>query len=259
MFRRIRLLFLMLRVAMQMASVPRQAHTIASKHNDLARRVHALENGSMLEGGATISKGGLTAKDPNTSNTTTFMGLGGFSDGSGRKQMINAMYRADGTLALIIADLGTAPGHTFQQALQIWDHGGDIVFADDITAGQGLARPYIPLGTFVDALVPTATTTSTSFVTLQTLSGYKQHPKVVFQVLVYADSGTTGTIQIIDQSSNVVATTNLTSGQFGYVNFGPTAIVGTHELPISLNIQGKVLTGAGKVGARGTYAIGIQS
>jgi hypothetical protein len=96
-------------------------------------------------------------------------------------------------------------------------------------------------------------------VTLQTLVGFKQHPKVSGQILVYADSGTTGTIQLIDQSSNVLFTTNLTSGQFSYVPFGPVALAGAHELPVSLNIQGRVLTGAGKVGARGVSAIGVGS
>jgi hypothetical protein len=79
-----------------------------------------------------------------------------------------------------------------------------------------------------------------AFVTLQTGVGFKQHPRVQGQILVYADAGTTGTIRLVDQASNVLFTTNLTSAQFGYVNYGPVALAGTHEQPISLNIQGKV-------------------
>lgn len=243
-----------------MPNIPQPAHTIASKYNDLLRRVKALEAANPLQAGATITGGGLTGIDPNTGHRTFFVGLGGFDDGSGRQQMETLFFRAsDGSVALAIFDGGTGLGHTYSQALAIYDRAGDVIVADDTTSGQGLARPYIPLGAFTDTSVPTATTTSASFVTLQSLAGYKQHPKLVMQILVYADSGTTGTIQVVDQASNVVATTNLTSGQFGYVSFGPTALAGTHELPISLNIQGKVLTGAGKVGARGVYAIGVQT
>lgn len=242
-----------------MPYTPKPQADIAQKFNDLLRRVKALEAGNSLQAGTFISGGGFTATDPNTSNRTVFIGLGPMQDGSGRKQMESLLYRADGTIALAIYDGGTVDGHTFQQALQVFDRSVNIILADDTTSGQGLARPYIPMGAFTDNSVPTATTTSATFVTLQTLVGYKQHPKVQGQVLVYADSGTTGTIQIIDQSSNVLFTTNLTSAQFGYLSYGPVALAGTHELPISLNIQGKVLTGAGKVGARGVSAVGVQT
>jgi hypothetical protein len=243
-----------------MGAVPKPEHSIASKFNDLERRVRAIEASNPLQAGATISGGGLTAKDPNTGHTTSFQGLGGFNDGSGRKQMESLFYRAsDGSIALAIFDGGVGYGHTYSQALQIYDRTGDVILADDTASAQGLARPYIPIGFFTSNSVPTDTTTSTSFATLQTLIGYKQHPKVAGQILVYADTGTTGTIQLVDQLSNVLYTTNLTSGQFGYVSFGPTALAGAHELAISLNIQGKVLTGAGKVGARGVAAWGVQS
>ena len=56
------------------------------------------------------------------------------------------------------------------------------------------------------------TTTSTSFSTVQTLFGVKQYPKREVQLLVYAHSGTTGTVQLVDQSSNVLWTRNLTMG-----------------------------------------------
>lgn len=242
-----------------MATVPRQASTIASKHNDLVRRVHGLEAGMLLKGGVTIDKGGLTVIDPNNGDPFFVLKLEPLQDGSGRQQMIFALYREDGSLAFVLGDLGTTPGHTFEQALQWFDRAGNIIVADDTTSGQGLARPYLSMGTFVDDTVPTATTTSTTFATLQTLSGFKQHPKIFGQILTYSDTGTTGTIQLVDQSSNVLFTTNLASGQFSYVTFGPVALAGVHEAGIVLSIQGKVLTGTGKVGARGVSAIGVQT
>lgn len=226
----------------------------------LVRRIEDLERTVRSMQTLLVNAGTLQVNDPNSGNQVFFIGQNPVHDGSGRMQAIVEMSRQDGSVALVLADLGSVPGHAIQQALQWQDRAGpNIIFADDTVSGQGIARPYIPIGFFTSNSVPTDTTTSTSFATLETLVGYKQHPKVQGQILVYADSGTTGTIQLIDQASNVLFTTTLTSGQFGYVNFGPVALAGVHELPISLNIQGKVLTGAGKIGARGVSAWGVQT
>lgn len=225
----------------------------------LVRRIEDLERTVKAMSTLLVNGGTLQVNDPNSGSQVFYVGPGGMNDGSGREQAVVYIHRQDGTIAMALFDGGTAPGHTIQQALQFFDKSGNIYLADD-GDGQGLARPYIPIGFFTDAIgVPTATTTSASFVTLQTLIGFKQHPKVQGQIEVYADVGTTGTVQVVDQSSNVLFTTNLTSGQFGYVSYGPVALAGTHEQAISLNIQGKVLTGAGKVGVRGVAAIGVQT
>lgn len=242
-----------------MAITPPGDPDLPQHFNEIYRRLRALENGSQLAGGVIIDKGGLQVDDPNSGNLTFFLGVQPLIDGSGRNQMVTYLFRNDATFALALADLGTIDGHTFQQALQWFDRQGDTVFADDTVSGQGIARPLISMGAFVDQVVPTATTTSTSFVTLQTLNGYKQHPKIEGQILVYADSGTTGVIQIIDQSSNVIFSTSLASAAFGYVNYGPVALIGTHEQNITLSIQGKVSTGAGKVGCRGVSCVGVGS
>lgn len=221
---------------------------------DLQRTVRQMQ--SLL-----VNAGTIQVNDPTSGTPVFFVGQIPMNDGSGRMQAAVEIFRPqDGSTALIMYDGGVAFGHTLQQALQWYDRlGGNVVIADDTTSGQGLAKPYIPIGFFTDNTVPTSTTTSASFVTLQTLIGFKQHPKVSGQILVYADSGTTGTIQLIDQDGNLLFTTNLSSAQFSYVSFGPVALAGGHELPVSLNIQGKVLTGAGKVGARGVAAWGVQS
>lgn len=223
------------------------------------RRLTNLEQQNPLQGGMVISGGGLTAVDPTTGNRTGFIGLGDFSDGSDRKQMETVFYRADGTVAFIIADLGTTLGHPFAQALQMWDHNGNIWAADDIISGQGIARPYLSMGTWTDNSEPVMTTTSTSFANLQTLNGVKQHPKIEGQIITYADSGTTGVLEMIDQASNVLFTHNIASGEFQYTDFGPVALAGTHEQSITLTIQAKVSTGSGKVGARGVSCLGVQS
>lgn len=224
----------------------------------LNRRITALEQSNALQGGVVISGGGLTAIDPNSGHTVFMEKLVALIDGSGRMQMALNLRRNDGTLALSLEDLGVTFGHTFQQSFNIWDINGDYIFADDIASGQGLARPYIPFGNFADNTVPN-TTTSGTFSNVQTIVGRKQHPKLEGQILVYADAGTTGVVQLIDPSSNVLFTHNVTSGEFDYQSFGPIALAGTHLQQLTLSLQAKVSTGAGKVGARGTYLEGVQS
>jgi hypothetical protein len=179
-------------------------------------------------------------------------------DGSGRNQQVFALGRDDGTIAFALADLGTVLDHPHQQNWAFYDRGANIVFADDTDSGQGIARPYIPLGAFMPNTYPTETTTSSSFVTLQTLVGFKQQPKVVMQVLVRADDPSTdGEIRVIDQDGNVIGgVQTVSAGAFGYINIGPAALPGAHELAISLNIQARRTSGTGTIGIRGISAWG---
>lgn len=250
-----------------MPITPKDDRDLKQIIEDMLRRLKNLENANPLQVGATITNGGLTIKGGGgisvysaAGELVFFVGKVPIPDGSGRTQIEIGFARDDGSAALILADLGTTPGHTHQQALQWYDRSHNVVFADDTISGQGLANPYIPIGQWADyGTVPTATTTSPTFTNLQTLVGVHQHPKVSGQILVYSDSGTTGVIQMVDGSGNVIMSTTLASGTFGFVNFGPVVMPGINGTGISLILQGKVTGGAGKVGVRGISALGVQS
>ena len=182
-------------------------------------------------------------------------------DGSGRTQQVFVLRRDDGSQALVLADLGTVLGHDHQQALVANDHDGNVIFAEDAVSGQGLARPLVPLGDWVSNSYPTDTTNSGSFQTLQTLTGFKQMPKITMQMLVRIDDGsTTGEIRVIDQDSNVIGSVqSISAGAYVYLTIGPVDMPGTHCQSVGLSIQGRVTAGTGSIGARGTAAWGTGS
>lgn len=139
----------------------------------------------------------------------------------------------------------------------LFDQVGNYVVTDDSTSGQGLARPFVPFGQFTDNSVPTQGTTSTTFTTLQICPGYKQHPKLVMQVLVYAPSP--GQVRVIDQDGNQLgATVTLAAGAFQYVQF-LGVLPGAHMLPVSLNVQARLTSGSSPIAVRGVSAIGVES
>jgi hypothetical protein len=237
---------------------------------EINRRIRNLENASPMQAGVQITNGGLTMKgggafqilDAITQNIVTFIGKVSIPDGSGRTQMASFFSRDDGTVALALADLGTVLGHLHQQALQWFDRSGNTVVSDDTVSGQGLARPYIPLGVWADYLsFPTATTTSPTFVSLQALFGYKQHPKLNIAVTVHSsDSSTTGEVQVVDQDGNVLGgVQTVAGGEYQIVSIGPVALAGAHEQSIQLNIQARVTAGSGTIGVRGLQAVGVAS
>lgn len=237
------------------AAVPVDGMTrIVREIEDIKRQLR--EIGPLL-----VANGQLKLADPVTGQTVLYVGPTVIPDGSGRQQRVVFMARDDGTAAIQLGDLGTTPGHTHQQAAQWFDRTGNVVLADDTTSGQGIARPYIPIGQWVSQGQPIDTTTSSTFVTLQSLVGYRQHPQLAAQALVESsDSATTGEVRIVDQANNVVGPVQTVAGNyFGYVNFTVTAMVGAHESGLVLSLQGRRTAGTGTIGAAGTQAYGVQS
>lgn len=242
-------------------SLRREIQELRQQVRELAA-ARTLENATIGQGGLQITNGGgVTVVDPTSGRMVFYVGSYGFLDGSGRTQMVMLSFRDDGTPALQMLDGGVVNGHTHQQALQWFDRASNIVFADDTNGGQGIAVPYIPFGPFASNNVPTDTTTSATYTTLQTAIGYWMNPKVFIQLIVRSsDSATTGNVRVIDQAGNVIGAPVAVAGNdFKYVNIGPVAMPGSFKLSVSLNIQAQVTAGTGTIGVRGVGAIGLQS
>lgn len=184
------------------------------------------------------------------SNGTNIAQLGRFTDGAEGV----ALSRPDGTYALYVAD-GFA---------SIMDRTGNIVISDDASSGQGIATPYIPLGTWNSVLAPPRAenfTTSSAFVTVETCSGYKQHPRLMIQVLVQCSNATTaGEVRIIDVNGVILGgTQTVPAGEYAYHQWIQAPLPGQHTAQQVLNLQVRRTVGAGSIGARGIYAVGVQS
>lgn len=216
-----------------------------------------LEDGSSLW----ILDGGAIIMQTPTGQTVFQAQRIDIPDGSGRKQQVLVFGRDDGTLAFALADLGTAPGHPHQQNWALYDRGQNIIFAEDTDSGQGMARPYLSLGPFVSNDYPSDTTSSGAFETLQSLVGFKQHPKVSMQLLGRADDvDTAGELRVIDQDGHVIGPVQtVAAGGYAYYTIGPVPLPGIHMQPISLNVQARRTAGTGTIGARGISAWGQQT
>ena len=141
---------------------------------------------------------------------------------------------------------------------RIYDSQGNVVAAG---GASGLSRPYLPVW-FRDAVnPPTATTSLTTWTTLQTAPGYiKQHPRISLTALVSTSIGTTGEIRLWDSTNGVQigATVTVEDGVLATYTIGPAAAFGEHMTEVDLAVQGRVVSGSGSIGiaVRRAYGVG---
>ncbi|MGW4648033.1 hypothetical protein [Kitasatospora sp. NPDC004289] len=236
---------------------------------DLLDRIRALEDRlrlvegrsqtrpalSAITGDVTITDGGqLIVRTPGGQNIL-FIGRVAPDHPDTSPQQGLLVRREDGTLALSV---WSASG-SGAQPVQVFDKNGQILFADDITAG-GLARPYLSTDAWFSATAaPTDTTSSGSFVTLQHLMWKRHHPRVTAGYLVQTSVGTTGEIRLTDDAANVVAgPISISSGTFTWSSVTGT-LPGTFLMDTNLHWQARVTGGAGTIGVRGLSTWGVQS
>jgi hypothetical protein len=206
-------------------------------------------------GDVTISGGGRLIVQTPGGQQTLYVGSVSPAHLDGSPQQGFIVRREDGSAALTVWT-GAGSG---AQAVQVWDKSGNVIVADDLTAG-GLARPYVSTDAWFSASAsPTDTTTSTSFVTLQHLQWKKQHPQVTAGYLVQTASGTTGEIQLIDDNSNVIVGPLPIAAASFYWGSATGPIAGAHMLDTVLHWQARVTGGAGTIGLRGLSTFGVQS
>lgn len=244
------------------AQLPRGWRGLVQKMIDdsIARfaRSGFLRNASVTGGaGLTVADGGawrLTAADG-----TEIFYVGPVDppmpDGSPQPGVI--VRRGDGTVVLMLYDVDPT---VFQQALNWYDRGGNVVLADDTASGQGLARPYIPGGfhrtRFADF---TVTSTSATFETLWDARLPKQHPRLEVGYRASMDTAaTTGEVRVLVNGVQLGATTAeafLVATRF----IGPAAVAGNHLDTLLVEIQGRRTSAGGALRVEPLYVRGVQS
>jgi hypothetical protein len=215
------------------------------------------------EPGVTVEGGGsIRLIDPNTSVVVLeAAGNAPFQDGSGRVQASFTLRRAsDGTVALDLADDGVIPAHPYAQALQFFDRAGHIWLADDAN-GMGMARPYVP-AYWASLAALTDTTTSSSYVGLEWSDIVQQHPQVRAAVICQTPAGTVGSIRLTVGGVQIGSAVTVPSATFATMVIGPAPWPdGTwiHESFQTVQLEGKVTSGAGALGVRGLSLWGVQT
>lgn len=196
-------------------NVPAGADYLVRRLADIERELVALRTGRSLEA-ATIGSGGVTIKDDGSlvvkatdgHTVATFGALPPqYNRADGTPQSGVALYREDGSLAALLGDLNptVAP---FQQAWQVLDRSGNVIFADDTNSGKGSALPWLDL----PVPVPTdwtlwPSTTSSAWTELSSGEFRRQMPGIGWRIIIWVDAATTGQVRV-KLDGNVIATTN---------------------------------------------------
>lgn len=234
-----------------------EEHDMVSQMRELVRRVEDLEKGAGI-GSTSIDSGDLSIRGGSFSVgevPAVYMGPLGYGADTGTGWQFR---REDGTVAFALT--GDDIDHQF---FELRDSAANVIVADDADANQGMARPYLNIHLHEHGnIVPTITTTSTSFTPLWAARFLKQHPYVQMDILCRASDGSTsGQIQIFNTNTGLVIAgpTNITLGFYDTISLGPAQVAGLHMETIELEIQVKRTAGAGTIGIRPQFAYGVQT
>lgn len=208
-----------------------------------AYRSGALRNASISEGGNLIVKGGLFAVlYPEARGGGAAVAVGDLYAGGSPVGTGLLVQAPDGT-DMIVARYDEFFGNT---RVDIYDSGGRIIFGNDASSEQGLARPYIG-GPFAAHRFPDFrySVTSPSFETVASYWVTKQHPKIRVTVRASMDtSGETGELRVMENGVQLGATT-AEAFAISTRDFGPASFAGDHMERRLVEVQGRRVSGAG--------------
>lgn len=163
----------------------------------------------------------------------------------------------DGRTIARFGDLGNG-----YRGVYLYDRASNYVFSDDVFAGAGLARPYVPL-TVGGLDAPPATTTSGTMVDLAAGSCIVQHAGLYLHLLVRASDGTTaGEAQLTVGGVQVGSTLTIPAGASTEAVIGPAAVGtagGTYGSIQRVAVQARRTAGAGTIGVRVLSLLGVDS
>lgn len=154
--------------------------------------------------------------------------------------------RNDGSIAFEVSSLGT--GETFWV---FYDALGNVVAAEDATAGTGLARPWIPVPAIPlrSEMIPTIT--GASFVRTYGTGDALQvlQPKLRIQSLVWTHSGAAGEIRYQINDQVVGSVESIGVDQFTWSSVQDLDIPSAYGSNLNVFVECRVTNGVGNIGA----------
>lgn len=180
----------------------------------------------------------------------------------GDPQPMTILRRADGSIAFLLGDpLPTVDG--YQQFWALYDRAGNIIFGDDTTSGQGLARPYTSyeIGD-ENANAYTTLVSTTTFADAHTIAGFVQNPKMTVPVTAIAPGTGPGEVRIWHGGTSTVCAgpTAIPAGTsvapFYTFDVPPSIPLFTHQY---FAVQTRRVSGTGNIQSRAWSAHGVQS
>ena len=221
-----------------------------------------LRNASISDGGLTIKGGFLKLLDKISGTTLFYVGPVNPPRADGTPQQGWYVYRADGTIVLLLRDtFPTDSGGALNQALTWFDRKGNVVVSDDTDSGEGHARPWIPLPIpQTTSIASWPSTTATAWGNIAESFGIFQQPKVYWNATAVADAGTTAQVRLsIHGGATVGPVHTVTGGTTAFINDLITLPAGFYGQGWAIDVQAQVTAGTGKVSCQTWELYGRQT
>lgn len=209
---------------------------------------------SVTGGDIEIDGGNFTLK---ASNGAEIVKLGDI--GFGNSQPGYRFLRAfDGSTALMLFGTPSA-----RQYLGFFDSSGNLLMSDDAASGIGMATPNLPIQAVLSSKLSAneITTTSGSFNSYYRLHFIKWQPRVTCWFVVSTPVGVTAQLQLFDPALGAVVPNSV--GNIPANIFAYASITGnpdhSHGFFATIDVQMRVSSGAGTVGASLVYSFGVGS
>ncbi|HET6816894.1 MAG TPA: hypothetical protein VFH66_06670 [Mycobacteriales bacterium] len=205
---------------------------------DLKRQIRELRSAKTLQA-AEIGKGGLTVKGTGGIKMVAPDGTVIFEvfcnsdnpDPAGNAQPSFRIFRNDGTLALSLED--PLPGQNgYHQILRVWDRAGHEIFAEDATAGEGIANPWLPFPLYLARYTDWPKTTSGTFEDIWTGQIAAKNPTLTLGAKYTSDdSATSGEVRFQINGTTVGTTQSVGFG------IGTTYLASYQALPSGVHVN----------------------
>lgn len=207
-------------------------------------RSQRIGNTSIDRGNVTVRGGAIVAKHP---NGTELFHTGSGSDDDLGEGYLTRIARPNGQTVLEVFSTDTSEGK-----VKIYDRAGYEMLSDDWLTGRGLSSPTIPINysPTTEHLAPTNGTSSVDFYPVWTINGRLQHMGIRLMVLVRADAGTAGEMQLREKFFDIVLgeTVVISTAQWSYVDI-TRGMLGDYQIgsTFRLDLEFKVTSGAGGI------------
>lgn len=220
-----------------------QREDLLSVVRDLQRQVRELRRRSLFN--AAISEGDIQVRTP---DGTPIVVAGQIPYGSSTVSGL-AIYRSDGSLQARFFDTGGGLGFW-----AMFDEQENPIVSEDTVAGQGLARPYLPMRTvpYTEVTTPPTLITSGTFTPTYRTSGQKQQARIRIRVLAQTDAATSGEIVLMQGGTPISTTLPVAPSTNGYLLIDGT-VTGDHLQFVDVDTHARRASGAG------TFRIGIST
>lgn len=202
-------------------------------------------------GRLSLSSGGSIELD-DTSSRQVFYAGGFTTNGFGV-----VLTRLNGQAALVFAD--NDPVNETTQRIAIHDSNGAGLFTEDL-AGAGAGWPLAPIQFEDLTWAGWANNTTGTFTAVQQAVHYKSSPRIYFAGQAIADGTAAGEVRLMCNGAQIGGTMALANLTMTNVGFGtPATLPGSIGDPLTLTLETRVTSGAGKAYAKALTAMAWPS